>query len=307
MTTADSNTPLVSSDRETALPWAVLPPEITHGPGIPRLYRRPPKIRGESLESWILRIAERYGWTPAEIAKYFYPGDCTGLDFRLRQDRIRRIAMVTASHPSLIASRLELGLLRLKPIHCWALAFHANGSVRRRRVCALCLREDETPYFRLTWQLATTVLCDHHDVPLIEFCPTCSSPINWKIEARIVVSPQSQGDFLRHCPACRRRLDRGALPRRVPDRLGQMLKGFQRLVLQVIGHGLHHHPVYGSLTREEFFEMFLTQQQPTLVTRGKGSKSSMTRHARSWVDWRRVVHPRDYSTLLRWFRRRLEP
>ena len=39
--------------------------------------------------------------------------------------------------------------------------------------CPHCLAEDEQPYFRREWRLATTIACAHHGSRLLDRCPDC--------------------------------------------------------------------------------------------------------------------------------------
>jgi Bacterial TniB protein/TniQ len=47
--------------------------------------------------------------------------------------------------------------------------------------CPQCLAEDEEPYFRREWRLATTIICARHGSRLLDRCPACGqglAPIN---------------------------------------------------------------------------------------------------------------------------------
>ncbi len=47
--------------------------------------------------------------------------------------------------------------------------------------CPQCLAEDEEPYFRREWRLATTIVCARHGSRLLDRCPACGqglAPIN---------------------------------------------------------------------------------------------------------------------------------
>lgn len=43
--------------------------------------------------------------------------------------------------------------------------------------CPRCLAEDESPYFRRSWRLAFSVVCDWHGCELFDRCPHCGAPI----------------------------------------------------------------------------------------------------------------------------------
>lgn len=42
--------------------------------------------------------------------------------------------------------------------------------------CPVCLQEDETPYFRIAWQLSFVTACSKHLVLLHDRCPRCGAP-----------------------------------------------------------------------------------------------------------------------------------
>ncbi len=304
-----TNATSASPDRDIVLSWTMLGPKLSAKPdGISRLYQCPPKIKDEGMYSWILRIAARYGWTPLTITNFFWFYErpyCEALEFRLNKHYIRHIATATVSSAQLIISRLALGLSQLRRAHCRALGFRADKSVRLR-YCPYCLREDEIPYFRLSWQIATTILCERHHTLLLEHCPTCSRRIGWRSNVAPSLSNVNHGEILRYCQKCGRQLDQST-PSRVPDRLGEMLPWFQQLAIQAISRGLQDHQLYGSLNRTEFLDMFLTREQPARVTRGNGSKPSTIWSNHSWVDWKTIVHPCDYPVLREWFHDILEP
>lgn len=43
--------------------------------------------------------------------------------------------------------------------------------------CALCLKEDPTPYFRLSWRLALYTFCPKHRIMMLDRCQQCEEPI----------------------------------------------------------------------------------------------------------------------------------
>lgn len=43
--------------------------------------------------------------------------------------------------------------------------------------CPECLSEDAAPYYRRSWRLAFSVVCDWHRCDLLESCPHCGAPI----------------------------------------------------------------------------------------------------------------------------------
>lgn len=54
----------------------------------------------------------------------------------------------------------------------------SSSAVGRRQatwlqLCPRCLEEDEAPYLRSHWRLATRLICQHHGRQLIDRCPAC--------------------------------------------------------------------------------------------------------------------------------------
>lgn len=45
--------------------------------------------------------------------------------------------------------------------------------------CPLCLKSDETPYYRKSWRLSFITICTKHRCRLLDSCPHCKLPINF--------------------------------------------------------------------------------------------------------------------------------
>lgn len=99
----------------------------------------------------------------------------------------------------------------------------AAGS-SRPMFCPLCLHEDETPYFRLTWRFAYMTHCKFHGIQLLDECPVClTSP--WPSSAHR--SPICPGQSLRFCQKCGADLgsvDSLSSPDRIPHRLREWVQ-----------------------------------------------------------------------------------
>jgi hypothetical protein len=81
----------------------------------------------------------------------------------------------------------------LRPYEGWLFAkFRESGSLswiltlkmyhRKRQgfglqFCPLCLREDETPYFRRQWRVVLNVMCAQHNIWMQDRCPKCRSGV----------------------------------------------------------------------------------------------------------------------------------
>ncbi|WP_080647945.1 TniQ family protein [Variovorax atrisoli] len=85
--------------------------------------------------------------------------------------------------------------------HCivmrdWALPGKGSAGLfyrTRHVVCPACLLEDESPYWRRSWRLCTTVNCEVHHCAMIENCPSCGSTF---------VAPGRRLLPLTHCGDC---------------------------------------------------------------------------------------------------------
>ncbi len=137
---------------------------------------------GELLSSWLHRLAHANGVPP----RYF--GGLLGaqggnwsarLDrglpdyvLQLLHDRTQvpldDIAGLTVTPDPLIRLRLPLHSTRRKSN---ALAFQTAWL----QFCPACLNEDEAPYFRRGWSLATRLSCFHHGCRLRDRCPSCGN------------------------------------------------------------------------------------------------------------------------------------
>lgn len=279
------------------LGWSVLPSNKQTGPQTRRLYGCPPKVKDEAISTWIYRIAARHGWSPFNVCQLIgIKFDPLTLDFSLTKEDIKRIAHTTVVPASLFASRLAHGISTLKPRYRRFLAAYVDKSPRYK-FCGQCLQEDEAPYWRLHWRLATTVLCERHDLLLTEFCPSCEEDIYLEGRKHVVMPANHRGSALRYCPMCGEPLD-SQLPKPVPYRLAQTLKYFQKLVFEVISHGSTSHPVYRLLSRDEFLEMFIEPEstESDVKYRHPGWYPEMSRQSANSelsMNWRVIVHPRD--------------
>lgn len=165
--------------------------------------RWPVEVRpapGELLSSWLHRVAHANGVPPC------YFGAVLGaareawsaqLDRHL-PEAVRRILL---DHTSIFPEELDglslpdnpLSVLRLR-LRPWTKALEtSNAPSSWLQFCPTCLLEDETPYFRRSWTLATRVSCFRHGCRLRDRCPSCGQGLAPFRQARLV--PQQSCAF----------------------------------------------------------------------------------------------------------------
>jgi hypothetical protein len=129
----------------------------------------------ELLSSWIHRLAIANGIAPRSFANVLgLDGGMWSarLDLRLPSDVAALLESQTGISPSAISTMATVG---------WALTpllLPLRESVHRNRstwmqYCPLCLLEDQAPYFRRQWRLASRVSCFAHGCGLRDRCPAC--------------------------------------------------------------------------------------------------------------------------------------
>ncbi|MGB3388585.1 MAG: TniQ family protein [Pseudaminobacter sp.] len=133
----------------------------------------------ELLSSWIHRLALANGIPPRSFASVLGSGDgmwTPRLDLRLPRDVATLLADQTGvAHEAFSTMTLT--------DDSWApLLLPLRENARRKRstwmqYCPLCLANDDAPYFRKQWRLASRVSCFAHGCGLRDLCPACLSGI----------------------------------------------------------------------------------------------------------------------------------
>lgn len=197
---------------------------------------RPTPVMGESLSSWLGRTALGNGIAPMDVLT------------ALRRERIKTktldvdleipdaAAMVIERWTGWPARRLaDMTLLSgrgtLLPVPLAKQADPGRPSPRHQ-YCPMCLAEDQEPYFRLLWSASWVVACLHHNILLVNGCPSCgagscATEIAWPFRD------------LAQCAACGadlRRAPRTAVDPRV--RGGQALIDITHMILVRVGNPL---------------------------------------------------------------------
>jgi 3-phenylpropionate/cinnamic acid dioxygenase small subunit len=139
---------------------------------------------GELLSSWLHRLALANGVPPRYFGRVL---GLSGADWSERLDRalpkhVLDSLVDRAEVPAAEISGLALGpdpltrlrlRLKIKPQKIPTSA----PRITRLQYCPTCLMEDQAPYFRRGWTLATRVSCLHHGRRLRDRCPHCSGGI----------------------------------------------------------------------------------------------------------------------------------
>lgn len=133
----------------------------------------------ELLSSWIHRLALANGITPRSFADILGSRDgmwSPRLDLRLLHHAATLLANQTGvAHEAISAMALTDDAWR-------PLLLPLRENARRDRstwmqYCPLCLANDDAPYFRKEWRLASHISCFVHGCGLRDRCPACRSGI----------------------------------------------------------------------------------------------------------------------------------
>lgn len=148
---------------------------------------------GELLSSWLHRLAHANGVPPRYFGAVLGVASETWsaqLDRHL-PEAVRRLLL---DHTSICPEEIDglclanspLSTLRLR---LWTRPQDAGTSTAQScwlQFCPSCLREDEVPYFRRCWTLATRVSCFRHGCRLRDRCPSCGQGLAPFRQARLM-------------------------------------------------------------------------------------------------------------------------
>ena len=141
----------------------------------------PQPLDGESMESWIGRLAYENGysfyqftyqylqsWGNLEVFDYdFLPCDSPAselLSHQLTGGKEKAFRMTLLSYGLLLSSNPTT-------LRSWA-------TLRdRKRYCPICLSKTEHPYYQLVWRLLPVTVCLQHKVLLRDTCGNCDAPV----------------------------------------------------------------------------------------------------------------------------------
>lgn len=162
-------------------------------------------LPAESVTSWLVRTALRHGCDPPTLTLWLWPGWrfwALDGDRGIPEERLAALSSVSgvpeealrAATILPVASRLQGEPLNASSSWPWTLTIGARNMRRNGGIqfCPTCLKEDDTPYFRLPWRFAWHVGCTTHQTTILDRCPACSA----------VVTPHRLPADTAHCAVC---------------------------------------------------------------------------------------------------------
>ena len=148
---------------------------------------------GELLSSWLHRLAYANGIPPHYFGALL---GAPGQNWSARLDRAMpdRILQFLGEHTHIPLE--DIAALTIAPDPLARLRLPLRASPQQScapktqatwlQFCPTCLAEDETPYFRRGWSLATRVSCFRHGCRLRDRCPSCGGGLAPFSQKRLV-------------------------------------------------------------------------------------------------------------------------
>jgi hypothetical protein len=150
---------------------------------------RPKPLPDELFSSWILRIALHSGMKPQSFCQMMWPNKPfwnRSLDRSADQDLVNCLSIVTGTEIARIQQTLLTdfeGLLFPRMVRNgntrWILPlaiYHRTHLRSGLSFCPKCLSAEE-PYFRRSWRLSLSTVCQLHRCVLFDACHICRVPI----------------------------------------------------------------------------------------------------------------------------------
>lgn len=256
---------------------------------IERLYGAVQPLPGEAPSSWVIRLCAQYEWTPLSMAKFLgWMDGFSELDFTRYHPRQDKLELLTSRNVSelMVAFRMGRSVLASPSFACLTM----KDGKPFRQYCPICVGHDEVPYYRISWRLASTVLCERHGIFLRSSCPRCGNSLSLNCTTKVMPRPAIKKRFLTFCSVCSRPLGlEGAAP--VDERIRARLLGFQSTVNMVISSGFYRHPRYGAISAKKFLDIYLSKPRADqFPTNGPGSTGRLTDgYVYTGVNWRFVA------------------
>ncbi|EKN3402656.1 TniQ family protein [Yersinia enterocolitica] len=193
---------------------------------------------GESLSSWLVRVALDAGCDPLSLAHAIWPGWRAwthDVDRALTRQQLSVLERHSGLDEVSLHSMTLAGLLGnsvgqpLVPLNGVLTGVIPLGICNRScpggvQFCPLCLSDDHRPYFRLTWRLAYSMSCLRHQCLLNMRCPRCGEPVQY----HRLKAPDERIYLCFRCLA--------DLRESVPEPAGLQVMAFQKTALSSLAH-----------------------------------------------------------------------
>ncbi|HBP6163710.1 TPA: hypothetical protein L6A15_28240 [Pseudomonas aeruginosa] len=169
----------------------------------------------EIFSSWLVRLAFSNGFP---LHTFFnslleYKGSVWTRDIdRHPSDQLLQLLNQHTQQPFSMLQRMTLSsyegtFFSELPLHgdvSWLLAlgvYHRNHKRAGMQYCPMCLQTDSTPYYRMLWRIASTVICPIHHCVMEDDCPRCHAPVMFHRHG-IGRHKFPYVEDLRHCYQC---------------------------------------------------------------------------------------------------------
>lgn len=164
---------------------------------LPGCYRNLPIKTGESLPGYLLRLAEANGY--AGIRHLLLATDLwestSGYSFRLRTrpELLTTLGRMAIGDPRHLENHDAKELKKSAAFIFRGCTIDTDAILHdRAQVCPLCLGEDGI--VKEEFELATVTVCSTHRVQLIDECPACRHPLDWK-RSHLMACERCGADF----------------------------------------------------------------------------------------------------------------
>lgn len=197
-----------------------------------------PKIQeGESLTSWLTRVASVYDYKPYQLYQIALGkkiGTYFDFDIKIKNDGLKGLANLSGHS----FRRLKEATL-IDEYYKWDretkiwLDSRIYRPARHARVvfCPKCITnpEQKNPYLKKEWRFSYNVVCRHHNVKLIDQCTICHTPFN-------LSSPFLLHKNLQVCPNCKQPIEKMATACSDEALYNQMVINEKKLTSNIFSH-----------------------------------------------------------------------
>jgi hypothetical protein len=172
---------------------------------------RPKRLPGELFSSWLWRLSVASRVAPEKFVRNVPGLRLTDIDRDIARATLDRLSQRTGQPTKhLAAGAINPAFEAEDDAHSAAvesmllqdgrfLSLRNGGAYRNKRLCCLfycplCLRADQTPYFRRHWRFNLSLVCTDHGCLLHNACENCAAPIDLMAQRRATRQP--------HCATC---------------------------------------------------------------------------------------------------------